>query len=54
MHYGLDMLIAALRILSDRDRDFVLSTAGAWVIIKVAGHHHRWLEGGYDLEIGHF
>ena len=24
------------------------------VIIKVKGHQHRWLAGGYDLEIGHF
>ena len=22
-----------------------------WVIIKVSGHQHRWLAGGYDLEI---
>ena len=28
--------------------------AGAWVINKVSGHQHRWLAGGYDLEIGHF
>ena len=26
----------------------------AWAIIKVFGHQHRWLAGGYDLEIGHF
>ena len=31
-----------------------LLTAGARVIIKVKGHQHRWLAGGYDLEIGHF
>ena len=30
------------------------SLTGAQVIIKVSGHHHRWLAGGYDLEIGHF
>ena len=24
------------------------------VIIKVKGHQHRWLAGGYNLEIGHF
>ena len=24
------------------------------VIIKVSGYQHRWLAGGYDLEIGHF
>ena len=28
--------------------------AGDRVIIKVLGHLHWWLEGGYDLEIGHF
>ena len=21
---------------------------------KVSGHQHRWLAGGYDLQIGHF
>ena len=21
---------------------------------NVSGHQHRWLPGGYDLEIGHF
>ena len=30
------------------------SLTGAWVIIKVLGHQHWWLAGGYDLEIGHF
>ena len=30
------------------------SLAGTWAIIKVSGHQHRWLAGGYDLEIGHF
>ena len=30
------------------------SVAGTWAIIKVLGHQHRWLAGGYDLEIGHF
>ena len=24
------------------------------VIVNVLGHQHRWLVGGYDLEIGHF
>ena len=23
-------------------------------IIKVSGHQHQWLAGGYDLEIGYF
>ena len=27
---------------------------GVWAIIKVSGHWHWWLAGGYDLEIGHF
>ena len=37
-----------------------LLTAGAddqapvRVIIKVSGHQHLWLAGGYELEIGHF
>ena len=30
------------------------SPAGTQVIIKVQGHQHRWLAGGYDLEIGPF
>ena len=29
------------------------SLAGARVIIKVSGHQHWWLAGGYDPEIGH-
>ena len=28
--------------------------APARAIIKVKGHQHQWLAGGYDLEIGHF
>ena len=27
---------------------------GAQAIMKVSGHEHQWLAGGYDLEIGHF
>ena len=30
------------------------SLAGTLAIIKVSGHQHQWLAGGYDLEIGHF
>ena len=30
------------------------SLAVTQVIIKVSGHQHRWLAGGYDLETGHF
>ena len=30
------------------------SLSGAHVIIKVSGHRHRWLAGGYDLETVHF
>ena len=26
----------------------------AQAIIKVLGHQHQWLAGGYDLEIGYF
>ena len=28
--------------------------AGARAIIKMWGHQHQWLAGGYALEIGHF
>ena len=30
------------------------SLAGTRAIIKVSGHQHWWLVGGYDLEIGQF
>ena len=30
------------------------SLTGTRVIMKVLGHQHWWLAGGYDLEIGHF
>ena len=30
------------------------SLTGARVKIKVSGHQHWWLAGGYDLDIGHF
>ena len=29
-------------------------TAGSQSIIKVSGHQYMWLEGDYNLEIGHF
>ena len=29
------------------------SLGGTPVIIKVLGHQHQWLTGGYNLEIGH-
>ena len=32
----------------------ILSLVGAWAIMKVSDHQHRWLAGGHDLEIGHF
>ena len=28
--------------------------SGARTIIKVSGHQHQWLAGGYDLDIGLF
>ena len=28
-------------------------STGVQAIIKVKGHQHQWLAGGYDLEIGH-
>ena len=30
------------------------SLAGARAIIKVLGHQHQWLAGGYNLEKGYF
>ena len=35
------------------DPILMLVLAGARAIIKVTGHLHRYLAGGYDLEIGH-
>ena len=32
----------------------IIARALARVMIKVKGHQHPWLAGGYDLEIGHF
>ena len=31
----------------------IITLAGTLAIIKVSGHQHRWLAGGYDLEIRH-
>ena len=31
----------------------IITLAGAQAIIKVPGHQHQLLAGGYDLEIGH-
>ena len=36
------------------DPTLIIARALGRVIIKVLGHQHRWLAGGYDLEIGHF
>ena len=33
------------------DPSLIITLAGAQLIIKVLGHQHRWLAGGYDLEI---
>ena len=35
-------------------RHFNYRHAPAKVIIKVLDHQYPWLEGGYELEIGHF
>ena len=32
----------------------IITIAGARVIIKVLGHQHRWLAGGYNRETGLF
>ena len=36
------------------DPTLIIARAPVRVMIKVKGHHHRWLVCGYDLEIGHF
>ena len=35
------------------DSTLITAQASARVIIKVKGHQHRWLAGGYNLEIRH-
>ena len=32
----------------------IIARVPARLIIKVSGHQHWWLAGGYDLEIRHF
>ena len=36
------------------DQTLIITLTGAWAIIKLSGHQHQWLAGGYDLKIGHF
>ena len=36
------------------DPTLIIARVPERVIIKVKGHQHQWLAGGYDLEIGHF
>ena len=43
-----------LTIGADDPDSVIVARVLVRVIIKVKGHHHRWLVGGYDLEIGHF
>ena len=38
----------------DDDLTLIITLTGAQAIIKVSGHQHWWLAGGYNLEIGHF
>ena len=39
---------------ADNSQTLIIAQAPARVIIKVKGHLHQWLAGGYHLEIGHF
>ena len=39
---------------ADGPHTLMIARATVRVITKVSGHQHRWLAGGYDLEIGHF
>ena len=36
------------------DSTLITTQASVRVIIKVKRHQHRWLAGGYNLEVGHF
>ena len=43
-----------VHLLTTITDDPSLTLASTQAIIKVSGHQHHWLAGGYDLEIGHF
>ena len=51
IHQLATMLSTSKHVLF-KGHNHLLTTAR--VIIKVLGHQHWWLAGGYDLEIGHF
>ena len=58
---GNTMLATSINVLFSGHNHLLITTgtddpslAGPGVIIKVSGHQHQWLAGGYDLEIGHF
>ena len=60
MHQVTTMLATSKNVLFP-DHNHLLTTAtddhslaGTRVIIKVSGHHYRWLAGGYDPKIRHF
>ena len=48
------MALQCLLIVWVHDQCIKKPLAGAQAIIKVSGHQHQWLAGGYDLEIGQF
>ena len=48
------MLTTSTNVLFPADNHLLTNGAGTRVMIKVPGHQHQWLAGGYDLEIGHF
>ena len=48
------MLGTSKDVLFPGHTHLLTTIAGTRVIIKLLGHKHRWLTGGYDLEIGHF
>ena len=54
IHQLTTMLSTPKNVLFPGHNHLLTTGAGAWAIIKVKGHQHRWLAGGYDLEMGHF
>ena len=43
-----------LLTISTDNLTLIIGQAPERVIIKVKGHQHQWLAGGYDLKIEHF
>ena len=55
IHQVTTMLATSKNVLFPDHNHLLITSAGdPSLIIKMSGHQHRWLAGGYDLEVGHF